>query len=176
MLKWKTQALYCKMGHHLSIMLMKLTSLAGAFPSLCISSGPILPLQKRRRRKKIHAATLISEKSFQWNFNLCHLPSADKYLAFVLGLHIKIPIFFLMSPASKLKPLDDHTNTPDRKEEKHHRKELMIIGPSLGEKRAISISHCFPSSYVKGIWMTFTILPNDMVPHSWGKLSSWSPC
>ena len=68
-----------------------------------------------------------------------------------------------MSPASKLQPLDDHTNTPDRKGEKHHRKELMIIGPSLGEKRAISISHCSPFSYVKGIWMTFTILPNDMV-------------
>lgn len=161
MLKWKTQALYCKMGHHLSIMLMKLTRLAAALPSLCISSCPILPLQKKRR-KKIHAATFISEKSFQWNFNLCHLPRADKYLAFVLGLHIKIPIFFLMRPGSKLQPLDGHTNTPDRKEEKHHRKELMIIGAGLGEKRAISISHCFSSPYVKGIWMTFTILPNDI--------------
>ena len=165
MLKWKTQALYCKMCQSLSILLMKLTRLAGALPSLCISSCPILPLQKRRRRK-IHAATLISEKSFQWNFNLCHLPSADKYLAFVLGLHIKIPIFFLMRPVSKLQPLDDHTNTPDRKEEKHHHKELMIIGAGLGEKRAISISHCFPSSYVKGICMTFIILPSDIgAPH-----------
>lgn len=79
MLKWKTQALYCKIDHPLSIMVMKLTSLAGALPSLRIFSCSTLPLCERRR-KEIHAVMLISEKSFQWNVNRSHLPSAINIL------------------------------------------------------------------------------------------------
>lgn len=46
------------------------------------------------------------------------------------------------------------------KEEKHHWKELMVIGPGLGGKRAVTIFHYF-SSYVKFIWMAFAIFPGN---------------